>query len=202
MGWLARSDIIAAVNKYPKWTVIDAMQEYDGSSRSQWRADAIARVQYVRSLGYAQPFVVMGPTGGRDLPSILAAGPAVAAADPLGRTILGWQAYWGASGWYQGVYGMTLLEGVDQAAAAAFPIQLGILNWAEVGCTDALAYRAVMAAAQANGQGWMWWDYYLPGYPCFDVTTDGRATSLTADGDVLVNDPDGLLATSAKACGQ
>jgi hypothetical protein len=201
-AWLTRPDIIAVIARYPKWIVIDAMQEYLGSNRTQWRADAVARVQYVRSLGYTQPFVVMGPTGGRDLPSILASGAAIAAADPLGRTILGWQAYWGNSGYYQGLYGMTLLEGVNQAAAAAFPIQLGILNWAEVGCNDPLDYRAVMSATQANGQGWMWWDYYLPGYPCFDMTSNGRATSLTVDGDVVVNHPDGLLVTSTKACGQ
>jgi hypothetical protein len=201
-GWLARSDIIAAINKYPKWTVIDAMQEYGGSSRAQWRADAIARVQYVRGLGYTQPFVVIGPTNGRDLPSILAAGAAITAADPLGRTIIGWQAYWGNSGYYQGVYGMTLLQGVNQAAATAFPIQIGILNWAEVGCTDALAYKTVMSAAQANGQGWLWWDWVLPGYRCFDLSTNGHANSLTTDGNVVVNDPTGILATSRKACGQ
>lgn len=201
-GWLARSDVIAAINKYPKWTVVDAMQEYGGSNRAQWRADAITRVQYLRSLGYTQPFVVIGPTSGRDLPSILAAGAAIAAADPLGGTILGWQAYWGNSGYYQGVYGMTLLQGVNQAAAAAFPIQIGILNWAEVGCSDPLDYRAVMSAAQANGQGWLWWDWVLPGYRCFDLSTNGYATSLTPDGDVVVNDPDGLLATSRKACGR
>lgn len=199
-AWLARPDVVAAINRYPKWTVVDAMQEYLGTGRAQWQADAAARVQQVRGLGYAQPLVVMGPTGGRDLPAILARGAAIADADPLGRTILGWQAYWGESGYYQGVYGMTLLQGVEQAAAAAFPIQLGILNWAEVGCTDALDYRGVMSAARAAALGWMWWDYFLPGYPCFDVTTDGRASLLTADGDVVVNHPDGL-ATSTKACG-
>ena len=98
---------------------------------------------------------------GRDLPAILSEGAAIVASDPLRRIQFIWEAYWGP--YYESRYGMTLTGGLNAAAAAAFPIGFGLINWSEVNCTGLLDYQANMATAQANGLSWTWWDWLLPG---------------------------------------
>ncbi len=193
--------------KYKKWIVLDAVQEYDGSD-TQWRDNAISRIQQLRSWGYDGPLDVISNMSGRNLPTILAHGAEVEAADPLHKTIFGWQAYWyetghlaWSNGWtYQGEYGMTLPQGIQAAASQTFPVQIGIEKWTEMTETQYLDYPGAMATAQQNGVGWLWWDW-PPGGVGNNLSPDG--VSLNALGQQVVNtDPNGIKNTSRKACGQ
>lgn len=198
--WIADPAIRAVLQKpaYARHLVIDALPEPPYDDPARWRAEAIAQIAYARSLGYTQPLALMGNLYGRDLPTILGEGAAIVATDPLGRVQFIWEAYWGAG--YEAAYGMTLTEGLEAAAAASFPIGFGLINWAEVWCADLLDYGAHMATAQAHGLSWTWWDWVLPGYRCFDLSTNGYADSLTTEGERVVNGPNGIAATSRKAC--
>jgi hypothetical protein len=207
-AWFAQANVKTMLDKYKKWLVLDALEEVDYDNRTQWQADAIAAVTYFRGQGYTEPLTVIANLSGRDLPSLLSNGPAVVAADPLGRTILGWQAYWGSNGWYQGQYGMTLAQGIDAAAQQAFPIQLGILyypDWYVFGASVTLDTSGAMAGAQRNGLGWLWWDYYNPFSSENSLSpSNGMASNLNATfGNAVVNtDANGITATAHKACGQ
>jgi hypothetical protein len=114
--------------------------------------------------------------------------------------VLGWQAYWGKKGYYQGVYGMSLTEGVRRASQQAFPIQIGIDHFADP--NDDMDYQGAMTAAQQNGVGWLWWDWYNPFGRRDNLTENGTAARLTAVGREVVNThPAGIRATARKACG-
>ena len=199
--WIGNPDIRAILLKpdYQAHLIIDALPEPPYDDRARWRAQAISQIAYARGLGYTHPLALMGNQYGRDLPAILSEGAAIIATDPLRRIQFIWEAYWGPS--YESSYGMTLTAGLNAAAAAAFPIGFGLINWSEVNCTVLLNYQANMATAQANGLSWTWWDWVLPGYRCFDLSTNGYSNSLTAAGQAVVNGTNGIAATSRKACG-
>jgi mannan endo-1,4-beta-mannosidase len=199
--WIANPDIRAVLLKpeYAAHLIIDALPEPPYDDRARWRAEAISQIAYARGLGYTHPLALMGNLYGRDLPAILSEGAAILATDPLRRVQFIWEAYWGPP--YESRYGMTLTAGLNAAAAAAFPIGFGLINWSEVSCSVLLDYQANMATAQANGLSWTWWDWVLPGYRCFDLSTNGFANSLTTAGQRVVNGPNGIAATSQKACG-
>ena len=199
--WIGNPDIRAVLLKpeYAAHLIIDALPEPPYNDRVRWRAQAISQIAYARGLGYTHPLALMENQYGRDLPAILSEGAAILATDPLRRIQFIWEAYWGPS--YESSYGMTLTAGLNAAAAAAFPIGFGLINWSEVSCTVLLDYQANMATAQANGLSWTWWDWVLPGYPCFDLSTNGYANSLTAAGQTVMNGTGGL-AGATKACGQ
>ncbi len=200
------ADVKQIYQKYKKWIVLDAVQEYDGND-TQWRDNAITRIRQLRSWGYDGPLDVISNMSGRNLPTLLAHGAEVEAADPLHKTIFGWQAYWyetghpdWANGWtYQGEYGMTLTQGIEAVASQTFPVQIGIEKWTEMTETQYLDYVGAMAAAQQRGVGWLWWNW-APGGVGNNLTPDGIA--LNALGEQVVNtDANGIRNTSHRACG-
>jgi mannan endo-1,4-beta-mannosidase len=199
--WFGREDVRTMLGRHEAWLIVDAFQEPDYDDRARWRTEALAAVAEVRGYGYRVPITVLGNQYGRDLPSVLMTGAEIAAADPAGNTILGWQSYWGSSMFYQGEYGMSLTEGIQMAAQQAFPIQSGILNVTD-GASETMDYASVMAAAEAGEIGWLWWDWYNP----FDfmnnqLTEDGTFAGMNALGtEVVTSDANGIDATARKAC--
>ncbi len=142
---------------------IDAMNEYIGPEET-WSGDACIVVQWFRNQGYTVPLMVMGPSSGRNLNRILQEGDAIEACDPLRKTIIGWQAYWGPAGtFYPTWQGMTVTQGVAAAALASFPIQIG--NAARCDNCDPnqfwcnVDYQGIATTAGQTGLGWQWWDW-------------------------------------------
>ena len=206
-SWFGQADVKTMLARYAKWLVLDALEEVSYDNRTQWRADALAAVAWFRGQGYTEPITVIANNYGRDLGAVLADGGAVAASDPLGRTILGWQAYWGSNNYWQGVYGMTLAQGIQRAAQQGFPVQLGILkytDWYIFGATVTMDHVGAMSLAQQLGVGWLWWDYYNPFSNENSLSPqDGTVANLnTSFGRAVVaTDPNSIGATSKKACG-
>ncbi len=199
-SWFKRSEIKSVLMKHEKGIILDAFQEPDYNDVTRWLKETKAAIADLRGAGYSAPLTVLANLYGRDLPTLLAHGQEVAETDPLHNTILGWQAYWGKSGIYQKQYGMSLTEGVEEAAAAEFPVQVGIdLNADQ---NDQMDYPAVMAAAQKSGVSWLWWNFWNK----FDTwnnnaSNDGTAANLTDSGKAFIqNDPNSIKNTAKKAC--
>jgi hypothetical protein len=210
-GWFTRPGVKEMLDRHRKWLVLDVFQEPEYDDRARWLDEAVGAVRDLRAAGYDQPITVMANQYGRDLPAVLQDGATVVGADPRQNTIMGWQAYWGIGEGYQRQYGLSLSDGVREAARAPFPIQLGIDRIADTASPDdarsedePMDFATVMSLAQETGTGWLWWEWGTRGgYQGNALTRDGLVTSLTEVGEVVVNShPDGIRATARKACGR
>jgi mannan endo-1,4-beta-mannosidase len=161
--WL-RPEVRALMLKYERWIVVHAMGEsYEGTDAA-WATRAKSVVSQVRAAGYRMPLYVMSREGGRNLPAILAKGAELVAADPLHNVVFGWQAYWGSNGGYQNAYGMTLDQAFARVAAAAFPIQVGLIWHSDhqiPGDQQTIPYASLITLAQSLDESWLYWDYRM-----------------------------------------
>jgi mannan endo-1,4-beta-mannosidase len=159
-----RADVKALLLRYERWIVIHAKGEsYEGSG-TEWARASTQVVSSLRSAGYRAPLYIMANQGGRNLPTVLAQGASVVAADPLHNVVFGWQAYWGSNGGYQNAYGMSLEQAFARVAAASFPIQVGLIWHSDhqiPGDQQTIPYASLIQLAQANAISWLWWDYRM-----------------------------------------
>jgi len=200
--WYARDDVKAMLKKHESFIIIDAYGEPQYDDLDKWRAEAKEALVHMRSLGYEVPFTVYANQFGRGLPSLFDFGAEILAADPLHNTFLGWQAYWGNNGYYQETYGYSLTEAVDAIVESGLPIQLGLDHITDLPSTEA-DYGTLMQAAQENGVGWLWWDFYNPYGAENNLTEDGTRANATSTGaDVLVNHSASIARTAKLACGR
>jgi hypothetical protein len=201
--WFGRSEVKTLVDKYEPYILLDAFQEPDYDDAARWESDAKAAVELVRSYGYRVPLVTITNQGGRDVVAALHQGANVVAADPLGNTIIGWQAYWGSSNWYQQKYGMSLQEAMKQIDGAPFAIQMGLDDVTDqVNGVETLDYGSLMNDAKSYGIGWLWWDWRLIGDDrTNDLSKDGTYANLSSLGsDVVSGQAAGIAKSSVKAC--
>jgi mannan endo-1,4-beta-mannosidase len=187
MRWLEGQDVRAMLAKHEKYILIDAFGEPTFDDRERFLADSMDAIRTVRSWGYRVPLTVTANQFGRDLPSLFEFGEQIVAADPLHNTVLGWQAYWGDSGYYQAHYGMSFEEAVDTIAGAPFPIQLGLDRITDFPSAQTADFATLMTKTQEHGVGWLWWDWYNPYGNENNLTQDGSTTNLTATGNTVLN---------------
>jgi hypothetical protein len=186
MAWLGRQEVRTMLAKHEKYIIIDAFGEPTFDDRDRFLADSIAAIRTVRSWGYRVPLTVTANQFGRDLPSLFELGPQIVAADPLGNTILGWQAYWGSGGYYHQHYGMSFEQALDAIARAPFPIQLGLDRVTDFPASETADFAALMTETEAHGVGWLWWDWYNPYGNENNLTENGSVDRLTATGTLVV----------------
>ena len=198
MAWLARQDVRAVLAKHEKYIIIDAFGEPTFDDRARFLADSTATIQRVRSMGYRVPLTVTANQFGRDLPSLFELGPQIIAADPLGNTILGWQAYWGSSGYYHQHYGMSFEQALDAVAQAPFPIQLGLDRVTDYPSSETADFGTLMLATEQHGVGWLWWDWYNPYGNENNLTENGSLDRLTATGTTVVKTHAASVQNTAK----
>ena len=200
--WYAQDDVRAMLKKHESFIIIDAYGEPQYDDIDMWREEAKAALVKMRALGYTVPFTVYANQFGRGLPSLFDYGAEILAADPLHNTFLGWQAYWGNTGYYQETYGYSLTEAVDAIAASGLPIQMGLDHITDLPSTEA-DYGTLMQAAEENGVGWLWWDFYNPYGAENNLTVDGTLDNLTETGAAVLQTHDASIANTAKlACGR
>jgi len=200
--WYARDDVRAMLKKHESFLIIDAYGEPQYDDIEKWRAEAKEALVRMRGLGYEVPFTVYANQFGRGLPSLFDYGAEILAADPLHNTFLGWQAYWGNTGYYQEHYGYSLEQAVDAIVASGLPIQLGLDHITDLPSTEA-DYGTLMQGAEENGIGWLWWDFYNPYGAENNLSEDGTADNLTATGsDVLESHHASIANTARRACGR
>jgi hypothetical protein len=186
MQWLAGQSVRQMLAKHEKYIIIDAFGEPTFDDRERFIAESTNAIRQVRSWGYEVPLTVTANQFGRDLPSLLELGQQIVDADPLDNTILGWQAYWSQSGYYQNTYGLSLSEAVEAVARAPFPIQLGLDHVTDFPAADTADYGTLLAATEAHGVGWLWWDWYNPYGSENNLTNDGTASHLTTTGSTVL----------------
>lgn len=196
-SWLARREVKTMLKKHEAYLIIDAYGEPQYDDRASWRAEAVAALREVRALGYLVPLTVTANQFGRDLPSLFEHGEEILAADPLDNTFLGWQAYWGRGGYYQGHYGYSLSEAVDAIVASGLPIQMGLDHVTDLPSQTA-DYGLLMSKAQTHGIGWLWWDWYNPYGSENNLSRDGSADNLTATGNDVIRSHAASIARTAK----
>lgn len=148
---------MVAANKTHLILGIFGEPDYDDVPR--WQQETMSALQTIRSLGYDSPVLIMANLYGRDLPSVLQYGQTLVNADPLHKVIMGWQAYWGQSNWYQGWYGMTFQQAMTQIASKQFPIQVGLTYNAD-NPADPIDYPLLMSLTRQHGISTHFWDYY------------------------------------------
>jgi mannan endo-1,4-beta-mannosidase len=201
-AWLGRDEVKSMLAKHERNILIDAFGEPQFDDRDKFLADSTAALQQVRAWGYRVPLTVTANQSGRDLPSILELGAQIMAADPLHNVMFGWQAYWPNNGYYQDLYGYSLTEAVQAAAAAPFPIQLGLDHVTDFPSDVTADYGTLLTATQQSGIGWLWWDWYNPYGNENDLTIDGSRGSLTDTGRVVMVDHAASVRNTARlACG-
>jgi hypothetical protein len=187
MRWLERQEVREMLAKHEKYILIDAFGEPTFDDHDRFVTASTDAIRTVRSWGYRVPLTVTANQFGRDLPSALEFGAEIVAADPLHNTVLGWQAYWSTTGYYQDRYGMSLTEAVDTIAGATFPIQLGLDRITDFPSSDTADFGTLMSKTAEHGIGWLWWDWYNPYGNENNLTQDGTATDLTPTGDTVIN---------------
>jgi len=199
-AWFKRSDIKPVLLKHEKTIIIDAFQEPTYDDVPRWVSEAKVAIADMRNAGYSAPLTVLSNQYGRDLQAAFDRGQEIVNSDPLKNTIIGWQAYWGNSGWYQSDHGLSLSQGVDKCATMPFAMQVGIDLYADGG--DLMDYISVMAASQRNGIGWLWWNFWNPWDGLGNnATTDGTTAHLTPAGQIFMkSDANSIERTSKKAC--
>ena len=198
MSWLARPEVRSMLAKHEKYIIIDAFGEPTFDDRDRFLADSTDAIRQVRSWGYRVPLTVTANQFGRDLPSLFELGPKIVAADPLGNTILGWQAYWGSNGYYSEHYGMSFEQALDAIEQAPFPIQLGLDRVTDYPSSETADFGTLMAGTQARGVGWLWWDWYNPYGNENSLTQDGSVDRLTATGATVLETHAASVQNTAK----
>ena len=198
--WFNRPEIKQVLLRHEKGLILDAFQEPDYNDVPRWIKETKAAIAQVRGYGYRAPVTVLSNQYGRDLPAALEHGQEIADSDPRHNTILGWQAYWGNTGWYQKAAGMSLSQGVERSAERNFPMQLGIDLNADPG--SPMDYAEVMAVAQREKMGWLWWNFWNRWDSMGNnASNDGTAANLTPTGQAVVSgDPHSIKNTARKAC--
>jgi hypothetical protein len=198
--WYAQDDVRAMLKKHERFLIIDAYGEPQYDDIDKWQAEAKDALVRMRALGYEVPFTVYANQFGRGLPSLFDYGAEILAADPLHNTFLGWQAYWGNNGYYQEHYGYSLSEAVDAIVDSGLPIQMGLDHITDMPSTEA-DYATLMTGAEANGIGWLWWDFYNPYGAENNLSQDGTAENLTATGSSVLDTHAASVANTAqRAC--
>ncbi|HWO13300.1 MAG TPA: hypothetical protein VNN80_27555 [Polyangiaceae bacterium] len=183
--WLEHQEVREMLAEHEKYIIIDAFGEPTFDDRERFLEESTAAIERVRRWGYRVPLTVTANQYGRDLPSIFELGPQIVAADPLGNTILGWQAYWGSSGYYNERYDLSFEEALDAISRASFPIQLG-LDHVTDSASETADFGALMSASEEHGVGWLWWDWYNPYGDENNLSEDGSADNLTPTGRIVV----------------
>ncbi len=159
IGYYSQSAVQQMVAANKTHLILGIFGEPAYNNRTQWQQETMSALQTIRALGYDAPVLIMANNYGRDLPSVLQYGQTLVNADPLHRVIMGWQAYWGASNWYQNLYGMTFQQAITQIAAQHFPIQVGLTYNADAPA-DPINYQLLMSLTRTNNISTHFWDYY------------------------------------------
>ncbi len=190
-----RPEILALIKKYEPWLVLHAMGEAYQDTHVEWADEAIRVIKKCRAAGLVLPLYIMSRTGGRNLPCILNQGARVFDADPQHNVVFGWQAYWGSGGGYQDNYGMSLPDAFRKAAAAPFPIQVGLMwhsDHQDAGDNQTIPYQDLMKLAAELDLGWLWWDWRMGKDQITTGDSLGKYGKWTDVGEVVATSTYGL----------
>jgi hypothetical protein len=190
-AWLTDPARVAYVNSLPNAFVrleieVDLVNGGDNPPDSAYVAGALGLVNAYRAAGGTRVIQVGAYQGGQRLEHVLRAGATVCAGDPLKKTLLGWQAYWGQAGtWYQGCAGLAngvagTRAGIDAFSKMANAGCLGLL-WRNAGGSLTGALQLIDDCI-AKGQSLMWWEASKDAITDNNLMVDWDLLQLSANG--------------------
>lgn len=151
-------------------------------------------IKAMRDAGIKVPIMIDAPDCGTSIDRIIAAGSEFLNHDQLKNIIGSAHAYWGLDD------SATVAGKVQTIANSTIPIILGeIANYQtdNIPCQYNIKYESILKASQQDNVGWMAWCWYKDHCPDRQMTTNGKLSSLSPYGQVIVNNPDWGLATKA-----
>lgn len=198
--WLNDGNVRTMLGKYSSRLIIDAYW-LGPNDPTNFIANAESALAQIRGYGYRVPLLVLSNNYGYDLPAALDSGLQILASDPFHNALLEWAAFWGTNDYYQGLYGMSLAAGVAAAAAAPFPINIAVTQFAQTEPTVSIDYKTVISAAQVTGASWLWSQWYDPNFVKDELTANGTYAGLNSLGtQVVTSNSGGLAYTTGFAC--
>jgi chitodextrinase len=207
LNYWKRADIIAAMNKYKKWVLLNIANEAgdNNTTDTQYQAAYIDAVAQLRGVGYTVPFIIDADGYGQNENSILNTWNAILQSDPQHNIIFSLHPYW-KDAVTQNL--QTRFTNVFNAVVANnIPFMIGEgpqqAGW---DCSTTIPYSWVMQQCQTNEIGWLVWTWGAVQDGTggcannFDVTTNGNfgSWSNTWGQAIAITDPNSIQNTSIR----
>lgn len=159
-------------------------------------------INNLRNAGISVPIMIDGPDCGMNLDVLGNIGASLQNNDPFHNLIFSAHAYWYA---YANNDSTQMAAKVNYALSQNIPFVFGeIANLQDDAtmCQYTLNYLPLLRICKQHQLGWMAWSWDNDGCPARQITTNGLFNSLTAYGNVIVNNSGVGLATNPPAKSQ
>ena len=167
-------------------------EPYGNNNPSRWINATKGAIAEMRNAGFQHMLMVDAPNWGQDWQSIMQNNAAsVFNSDPLKNTVFSIHMY--------EVYNTAapIQAYLSAFVNAGLPLVIG--EFGPVNGGPGADVDAVMAAAQANGIGYLGWEWSGDGDPRLDMVSNFDPNQLTTWGNKIINGPNGIAATSHEA---
>jgi mannan endo-1,4-beta-mannosidase len=207
LNYWKRADIIAAINKYKKWVLLNIANEAgdNNTTDAQYQTAYIDAVAQLRGVGYTIPFIIDADGYGQNENSILNTWNAILQSDSQHNILFSLHPYW-KDAVTQNL--QTRFTNVFNAVVANnIPFMIGDgpqqVGW---DCSTTIPYSWVLQQCQTNEIGWLVWTWGAVQDGTggcannFDVTTNGTfgSWSNTWGQATAVTDPNSIQNTSIR----
>ncbi|MBB3837535.1 chitodextrinase [Runella defluvii] len=207
LNYWKRADVIAAMNKYKKWVLLNIANEAgdNNTTDTQYQTAYIDAVAQLRGVGYTMPFIIDAAGYGQNENTILNTWNAILQSDPQHNIIFSLHPYW-KDAVTQNL--QTRFTNVFNAVVANnIPFMIGEgpqqTGW---DCSTTIPYSWVMQQCQTNEIGWLVWTWGAVQDGTggcannFDVTTNGNfgSWSNTWGQAIAITDPNSIQHTSVR----
>lgn len=188
------ADIRAAINGQENFAIINIANEpFGNNTTANYVADTIAAIQALRAAGITHTLMIDAANWGQDWSNTMRTNAMqIWNSDPLRNTVFSVHMY--------EVYGQasTISSYMQAFDDMALPLVIGEFGLQHNG--QDVDEATIMAQAQSRGNGYIAWSWSGNGGCCtfLDMVTD-FGTTLTQWGQIVVNGPNGIAATSVPA---
>ena len=164
----------------------------EGPDTTLWIGDTKDAIAELRAAGFQHTLMVDGPDWGQDWEWIMSSNAAsIFNSDPLRNTVFSIHMYevFDTANQVQNY--------VSSFVNAGLPLVIG--EFGPVNGGPGADVDAVMATAQANGIGYLGWEWSGDGDPQLDMVVNFDPNQLTWWGNRIINGPNGIASTSQEA---
>jgi mannan endo-1,4-beta-mannosidase len=192
--WL-RPDILAVLRKHEAHLLLNIGNEVGDEhvSDAAFRDGYAQAVRRLREVGLRLPLVIDGTFVGRNIDILQRNGAALIAADPVHNLLFSVHMWWmdSPSERYEAE--------IRESAELSLPLVVGEFGHKGGGCRGRIDYRAIMAACQKYGVGYLAWEWGPGNLACpeLDMTENNEYRLLREWGrEVVERDPNGIKRTA------
>lgn len=209
LSWWLQADVLQFISKHKSHLIVNFANAFGpvtsdpdyGAEIADWVNHYKSAITSMRNVGVTVPLMIDAADYGTDLYMALDNGAALKDHDPLHNIIISAHGYWNST-----LQTLNIMAG--QISQASFPIILGEVGNADVGCNTLFWYNYLLEYCQGDHVGWLAQTWNRDACSIRNMTdntagapTDGQFNTLTAYGETIVNDTIFGLATHAvKAC--